>query len=74
MRIAACARLRFRNAHAVQCIYRTLCSTRRIHAHMQLQGFGDLPPNGVNRIQRSHRLLKNHSDIAPAHRLQFRRR
>ncbi len=38
-----------------------------VHAAMLLQGFGDLPADRQHRVQRSHRLLKDHADVAAAH-------
>ena len=71
VRETARARFRLRDAHALQRLHRGLSGARRVHAHMQLQRLCNLPPNGVDGVQRGHRLLKNHGDIAPTHGLQF---
>ena len=33
---------------------------------MQFHHFGDLPPNGMQGVQRSHRFLEDHRDLAAA--------
>ena len=37
------------------------------HAAMLLQPLGELPPDGQHRVQRGHRLLEHHADVAAAH-------
>ena len=34
---------------------------------MLLDGFGDLPPDRQHRVQRRHRLLEDHADVAAPH-------
>src|SRR5438477_13080333 len=34
---------------------------------MLLDGFGNLPPDRQHRVQRGHRLLKDHADVAAPH-------
>ena len=36
------------------------------HAEMDLQRFGDLQPDGQDRVERGHRLLEDHRDVAAA--------
>src|SRR6266550_7884108 len=38
---------------------------------MAYDGFADLPAHGVNRVQRAHRLLKNHRDLVTTDRLHL---
>ena len=38
-----------------------------VHAAVLLQRFGDLPADGEHRIQRGHRLLEHHADLAAAY-------
>ena len=37
------------------------------HAAMQLQHLADLPLDGVERVERGHRLLEDHGDVVAAH-------
>jgi hypothetical protein len=37
-----------------------------VHVKVDRQRFGDLQPNGEQRIERRHRLLKDHRNVAPA--------
>ena len=37
---------------------------------MQLDDFADLPLDGVQRIERGHRLLEHHGDVVAAHPAQ----
>jgi hypothetical protein len=41
------------------------------HALVQNDGFHDLRTDGEHGIERRHRLLKDHADVAPADRLHF---
>ena len=38
-----------------------------IGAAMLFEGLGDLPADRQDRVQRGHRLLKDHADVAAAH-------
>ena len=40
---------------------------RAVGAAMLLEGLGDLPADRQHRVQRGHRLLKDHADVAAAH-------
>ncbi len=42
-----------------------------VHAAVLLQGFGDLSPDGQDRVQRGHRLLEHHADVAAPHLAHF---
>ena len=42
------------------------CGRRAVRAAMLLQRLGDLPPDGQHRIERGHRLLEHHADLAAA--------
>src|SRR3546814_16653543 len=43
-----------------------------VHALMQLQGLGNLAPNGEAGVQRRHGFLENHGDIGATNRAHFR--
>ena len=62
---AAAADRRCRPARAAR---RARSSARRaVRAAMLLQRLGDLPADGQHRIERGHRLLEHHADVAAAH-------
>ena len=44
-----------------------LCAAARIGAAVLLERLGDLPADGQNGIQRCHRLLEHHADVAAPH-------
>ena len=39
---------------------------RAVHGQVRLDGFGQLPADGVQRIQRRQRILEDRADLAPA--------
>ena len=45
-----------------------------VHAHVDAQGFGQLVADRQNRVQRGHRFLKDHANVAPTDALHFRLR
>src|SRR5215471_8359277 len=47
------------------------CLRRRAGAAVLLEGLGDLPADGEHRIERGHRLLEHHADVAAAHLAHF---
>jgi hypothetical protein len=55
-------------AHALEQAQRLGARGARVHAAMQPQGLGDLPADAVQRIERRHRLLKDHADAVAAQR------
>src|SRR5262249_25046334 len=67
MRIALDPRLRVGNADLYQELDRAL--TRRLpgEAPMQQQNLADLLLDGMQRIERGHRLLENDGDVVAAH-------
>ena len=58
------------DAHALEHVECALARLRRAHAFVADHGLGDLLADGVDRIEREHRLLKDHRDGAPAHALE----
>ena len=67
---------RIRQVHAVQQLDDPRPSRRRPELGVDAQHLGDLPPDPVQRVQRRHRLLKDHRDPRPAgcpHRRRGRR-
>ena len=58
---------RIRDADIAQRILRDRLCLACANALMQQNRLGDLVADGVDRIERGHRLLKNHRDLAPAH-------
>ena len=50
---------------------RLLHRSSRGQAHLQLQHFGDLVADGQQRVQRRHRLLKDHGNVVPPHSAQL---
>src|SRR6266550_1911318 len=47
---------------------------RAAHAGMPAQGLADLLADGIDRVERRHRLLEDHRDQAAAQRAQLARR
>ena len=72
VRVVVDAPLWLRDTHQVQQLQgartRGLCR----QALVQAQRLADLVAHGVHRVQRAHRLLEDHGDVAPAHLLQRR--
>ena len=67
MRIFIAAALGRGNAHIAQSLDGALAPLRTADRKMNTVSLADLIAHGENRIERTHRLLKNHRDIAPAH-------
>ncbi|MNS68216.1 hypothetical protein D3C72_1014910 [compost metagenome] len=67
MRIGLQALFRFANAHLKQQFQRTRPRLRARNRLMQLQNLTDLPLDGVERVERGHRFLKDHGDVVAAH-------
>ena len=67
MRILIEPRLGIRDAHHFQQFVRTRSCGFRRHLQVQQQRLANLEADGQYRIQRRHRILKNHRDIAPAY-------
>ncbi len=67
MRILFQAALGVGDADQAQQLDRAALRSRDIAAAMLLDRLGDLPPDGQDRVQRGHRLLEHHADLAAAH-------
>jgi hypothetical protein len=67
VRILVQARLRGRDAHALQDAQRFGLRARSIEAAMVDQRFGDLEAEGQYRVEAGHRLLKDHRNQVAAH-------
>ena len=68
MRILLQPPLRFGDAHAFQKLNSPCCGGPLAQPLVQHQPIGQLAFNGENRVQRRHRLLKDHPDFIAAHR------
>jgi hypothetical protein len=64
--VAARAPLRLVHAHAAHRLDRFGPGRRAAQRRVQLERFDDLVAHGVDRVQRGHRLLEDHRDVAPA--------
>ena len=67
MRILIQPRLGIRDTHQLQQFLCPRPSGFGRHTQMQQQRLANLEADGQHRIQRRHRILKNHRDIAPAY-------
>ncbi|VAQ39404.1 Uncharacterised protein [Klebsiella pneumoniae] len=67
MRIAREHLFRLGNTHLIEHLFRRAQRLFAPQPLVQAQGFGNLLADGKNRIQRGHRLLKNHGQIRAAH-------
>src|SRR5690606_2945636 len=72
MGIGAEAFLRALQAHQAQQFQSAGARLRPAHAAVQHQGLADLPVDGVQRIERGHRLLEDDADAVAAHLAQGR--
>src|ERR1043166_3527205 len=61
------ASLRVGDADETEQLDRAPVRRGAVGAAMLLQGLGDLPSDGEHRVERGHRLLEHHADVAPAH-------
>ena len=57
---------RTRNFDAVEHFKRRIVHLRTVHIRMKTQGFLNLFFDGIHRVKRGHRLLKNHGDLFAA--------
>ena len=73
MRIGLQPALRLRDTDLVEQLARARQRLAPAHAHMPDQGLADLLGDGEHRVQRSHRILEDTGDLAPADRLQLGR-
>ena len=64
--------LRLAHADLEQKLEHALAGARFIHVAMQLQYLAHLLLDGVQRVERGHRLLEDHGDAVAADRLQLR--
>ena len=62
---------RIGNRHFTHRFFRGLSRFLARHLAMQTQCFGDLFADGINRIERCHRILEDHGDIVAAHLAHF---
>ena len=62
---------RLGNAHQVQHLDGTLERSLAVHVAVEDQGLGDLLADGHHRVERRHRLLKDHRDLVAAHTSHF---
>ena len=67
VRIAREHLFRLGNTHLIEHLFRRAQRLFAPQPLVQAQGFGNLLADGKNRIQRGHRLLKNHGQIRAAH-------
>src|SRR5262245_1888815 len=66
MRILLEAPLGIRDADHAEQLERAGARLRRRHAEVDLGRLGQLTPHGEDGVQRGHRLLEDHADLAPA--------
>ena len=71
MRIGIDAVGRVRNTHFVEHRLGLIPSLLGAQTHMQHQHFGNLMANGLDRIERAHRILKDRGDVLSAQFPQF---
>ena len=71
VRILVKPAIRIGNADHLQQIERAGARRRLVHVEMDHQRFHDLEPDGQHRVQRRHRLLEDHRDIAAANLAHF---
>ena len=50
---------------------RAFAGGRFVHPHVQNERFGNLKPDGEDRVQRGHRILEDHGDLIAAHLPDF---
>src|ERR1051326_1890304 len=65
------ASLRVGDADETEQLDRAPVRRGAVGAAMLLQGLGYLPADGEHRVERGHRLLEHHADVAPAHLAHF---
>ncbi|MNE28540.1 hypothetical protein D3C80_1219850 [compost metagenome] len=70
IRIAVDAALRFRNANQFEQFKNTRARFLFAHATMISQRFGQLIANAIKRVERGHRLLKDHRDLCTAYLIE----
>ena len=68
MGVAVEALLRIGNLDQAQHLDGSLARPAGTEAFMDADGFGDLEADGLDRIERGHRLLEDHGDLVAAHR------
>ena len=61
----------FRHPDPVQFFASDFARIGRVHLSMHQKRFGDLVPDGLDRIERAHGLLENHADLAAANGAHF---
>ena len=66
------ALVRVGNADQVQQLHRAPQRRAARQLHVPAQGFADLVADGENRVQRGHRVLEDHADLATPQLLEFR--
>ena len=71
VRVLPDASLCIRNPHFLQQFHRACTGITARHSEIFLDAFHDLRTDGPNRVERCHRLLKNHGDVAPAPQPHF---
>ncbi|MNL70727.1 hypothetical protein D3C87_1957730 [compost metagenome] len=73
MRIGAEAAGGIGNAHGIEQFERALAGGGGAQAAMDRQHLADLPLDGMDRIERTHRLLEDHGNVIAAHGAQVGR-
>ena len=66
MRVVLGARFRARNADPVERLGRARLRLLAVHVEVRLERLADLPADSQHRVQRRHRVLEDHRDLAPA--------
>ena len=71
VRIVLEAHLRARDPDLVEQLGRAPLGLRLVHREVGLERLADLPADGQHRVERGHRVLKDHRDLAAADRAQL---
>ena len=71
VRIVLEALLRARDPDLVEQLGRALVGLLAVHAEVHFERLADLPADGEHRVERGHRVLKDHRDLAAADRAQL---
>ena len=71
VRVAAHARLGRRNGHIAQSLDRLVPGLATRHLPVQSDGLGNLLTDGIDRVERGHRNLKDHGDLVAAQGSHF---
>ena len=72
MRIGGKALFRLADADLIEQLQHPGTGSRTGDTLMQIENFGDLPLDRMQRIERRHRLLEDHRDVVAAHPAQVR--